>query len=213
MIDYNIQRLMKIMKSLFILIFILICNVFLHNNTLYSQPLSIVEESPFEKIKVGIQYTNNFNRNELHNTWQPSGGIKGFFETQFYFGRMQLGLRLMNFKSKNSSIPDFFSWFIYGGWGMEIRTFNVVQLYGGLNIGSFQMNFNDEEIEPGLKNESELGLEFLLKLSFLILKNVNLNIEGCYLRIFTNKQLNLFYASAGFDYSFNSPVWLIDFLN
>ncbi len=173
----------------------------------------MVEESPFEKIKIGLQYTDNFNRNIFHDTWHPSGGIKGFFESPFYFGRTQVGLKLMYFKTKDLNIPEFFSWFVYGGWGMEFRTHRFLGIYGGLSIGSFQMNFKDEDIEPGLQSESELGIEFMARLSFQILKNANLNIEGSYLRIFTNKKINLFYASAGFDYSFNSPDWLRDFLN
>jgi hypothetical protein len=173
----------------------------------------MAEESPFENIKIGLEYTNNFNRNIFHNTWHPSGGIKGFFETPFYFGRAQFGLRVMNFKTKDLNITEFFSWFVYGGWGMEFSTLKLLSLYSGLNIGSFQMNFKDEDIEPGLRSESELGIEFMVRLSFQILKNANLNIEGSYLRIFTNQKINLFYASAGFDYSFKAPDWLRDFLN
>ena len=172
----------------------------------------MVEESPFEKIKIGIQYTNNFNRNIFHNTWHPSGGIKGFFETPFYIGRTQFGLKLMNFNTKDLNIPEFFSWFVYGGWGIEFRTLKLLRLYSGLNIGSFQMNFEKEDVEQGLKSESELGIEFMVRLSFQIFKNANLNIEGSYLRIFTNKKINLYYASAGFDYSLNAPDWLKDLL-
>jgi len=173
----------------------------------------MVDESPFEKIRIGLEYTNNFNRNIFHDTWHPSGGIKGFFETPFYFGKMQIGLRLMNFNSKDLNIPEFFSWYIYAGWGVEFKTLKVLKLYSGLNISSFQMNFKDEDIEPGLRSESELGIEFMVRLSFQILKNANLNIEGSYFRIFTNQKINLLYVSAGFDYSFNSPDWLRDFLN
>ena len=75
------------------------------------------------------------------------------------------------------------------------------------------MNFEDEDINPGLKSESELGIEFMVRLSFQILKNANLNIEGSYLRIFTNIKIDLLFVSAGIDYSFNSPDWLRDFLN
>lgn len=164
----------------------------------------MVEESPFEKIKIGIQYTNNFNRNIFHNTWHPSGGIKGFFETPFYFGRTQFGLRLMYFNTNDLNIPELFSWFVYVGWGMEFKAFRLLRFYSGLNIGSFQMYFKDNNIEPGLKSESELGLEFMVRLSFQLLKNANLNIEGGYLRIFTNIKIDLFYVSAGIDYSFNS---------
>jgi len=173
----------------------------------------MVEESPFEKIKIGIQYTNNFNRNIFHNTWHPSGGIKGFFETPFYFGRTQFGLRIMNFKTKDLNIPEFSSWFVYAGWGVEFKTLRLLKLYTGLNIGSFQMDFEDEDIEEGLVSESELGIEFMVRLSFQILKNANLNIEGSYLRIFTNIKIDLLYVSAGIDYSFSSPDWLKDFLN
>ena len=175
--------------------------------------MSIAEESPFEKIKIGLQYTNNFNRTIFHNTWHPTGGIKGFFESPFYFGRTQVGLKLMYFNTKDFNIPEFISWFAYVGWGMEFRTLRLLRLYSGLNIGSFQMNFEKEDVEPGLKSENELGIEFMVRLSFQILNNSNLNIEGSYLRIFTNKRINLFYASAGIDFSFNTPDWLKDFLN
>jgi hypothetical protein len=201
------------LRTLILLICILVGSAFLHTNISYSQSVFMVDESPFEKIKIGLEYTNNFNRNIFHDTWHPSGGIKGFFETPFYFGRMQIGLRLMNFKTKDLNVPEFSSWFIYAGWGVEFKTFKVLKLYSGLNIGSFQMNFKDEDIEPGLRSESELGIEFMVRLSFQILKNTNLNIEGSYLRIFTNQKINLLYVSAGFDYSFNSPDWLRDFLN
>ena len=173
----------------------------------------MVDESPFEKIRIGLEYTNNFNRNIFHDTWHPSGGIKGFFETPFYFGKMQIGLRLMNFNSKDLNIPEFFSWYIYAGWGVEFKTLKVLKLYSGLNISSFQMNFKDEDIEPGLRSESELGIEFMVRFSFEILKNTNLNIEGSYLQVFTNQKINLFYVSAGIDFLLNTPDWLRDFLN
>jgi len=99
------------------------------------------------------------------------------------------------------------------GWGVEFKTLRLLKFYSGLNIGSFQMDFEDEDIEEGLVSESELGIEFMLRLSFQILKNANLNIEGSYLRIFTNMKIDLLYVSAGIDYSFNSPDWLRDFLN
>jgi len=171
------------------------------------------EESPFEKIKIGLQYTSHFNQNIFHNTWQPSGGIKGFFETPFYFGRAQVGLKLMYFRTKDLSIPEFISWFVYGGWGMEFKLLRLLRLYSGLNIGSFQMKFEDEDIEPGLRSENELGIEFMVRFSFEILKNTNLNIEGSYLQVFTNQKINLFYVSAGIDFLLNTPDWLRDFLN
>jgi len=171
----------------------------------------MVTESPFEKIKIGLQYTNNLNRNVFHDTWHPSGGIKGFFETPFYFGKTQIGLRLMYFNTNDFDIPEFPSWFVYVGWGMEFKALRLLRFYSGLNIGSFQMNF--EDINPGLRSESELGIEFMVRLSFQILKNANLNIEGSYLRIFTNIKIDLLYVSAGIDYSFSSPDWLKDFLN
>ena len=96
---------------------------------------------------------------------------------------------------------------------MEFQALRLLKLYSGLIIGSFQMDFDDEDIEEGLVSESELGIEFIVRLSFQILKNANLNIEGSYLRIFTNMKIDLLYVSAGFDYSFIAPDWLRDFLN
>lgn len=178
----------------------------------YAQGSHNTTNQSSDKIIIGLQYTNNFNKNEFHEFWDPSYGIRGFVSTSFHFGRLESGLKLMSFETKDITIPEFFSWFIYLGWGIDFKILKDLRIHNGVNLGSFQMNFEDEETEQGLRNESELGLEYSLRISYPTFDKLNINVEVNFLKIFTNQNINLWYISAGAGYSFDTPKWIKDFL-
>ena len=170
------------------------------------------EKEPYSDITIGIRYSNNVNRNRLHNGWSPQDGLNGYVTTPFYFGKLQGGLRIIEFEAKTEDIPDFNSWYIYAGWGKEMNVFEKLEIYGSVNAGSFQMNFNDPSLADELTNESEFAIEISTSFSYPVIRNLFATVSGTYQHVFTHNELNLYFLEAGLQYRFKSPQWLKDFL-
>lgn len=170
------------------------------------------EEAPYEDITVGIRYSDNVNRNGFLNSWNPQDGFNGYITTPFYFGKLQAGLRIIEFEAKTEDIPDFLSWYAYAGWGKGINVFNKLEIYSSINAGSFQMNFDDPSLPDALTNESEFAVEFNTALSYPVIGKLYISLSGTYQYVFTHNELNLYFLEAGLQYKFRSPEWLKDFL-
>lgn len=167
----------------------------------------------FKTISISAHYLQNSNRNMFHNYWKPANCFDLSAETEFYFGKVELGAQLSFIKTKNTEQPDFLSAYIYIGWGLENKIFPGGQLYSGFQLGNYYMNFDDNNIDINLKSESELGLAVKSGLKYSIGRNLYLNISGKYLIVYTFHRIELSYLSVGLSQSFDMPNWLEEFLN
>ena len=150
---------------------------------LFPWALYAQDGAPYEDVTIGIRYSNNVAKNEFLNAWNPQNGFNGYAITPFYFGRLQAGLRIIEFEAKTEDIPDFLSWYIYAGWGKGIKIFKKLEIYSSINAGSFQMNFNDPSLQDGLRNESEFALELNTSLSYPVIEKLYVSISGTYQQI------------------------------
>ena len=178
---------------------------------------SAQDTTAFSNIKVGLDYSNNFSRNDdIHKYWKPNSGLRGYFDTPFYFGNVNAGVRFMTFDTFTKELPDFWSLYFFIGWGIELELPLNLKWCNGFNVGHYQMDFNEDE-ELGQEGEfedreSEFAIELISKLSYPITDEVNVNTSLSYLRVFTNKKMDLFFVNAGLNYTFRTPKWLRDFL-
>ncbi len=167
----------------------------------------------FKTISISAHYLQNSNRNMIHNYWKPANSFDLSAETEFYFGKVELGAQLSFIKAQRIEQPDYKLVYIYIGWGLEQKLFSKLYLHSGFQLGNCYMNFDDDNIDVNLKSESELGLSLKTGLRYNIGKNLFINLSGRYQIIYTFHRIHLSYISIGLGKSFNTPKWLREFLN
>ena len=171
-----------------------------------------METAAFSTIKIGMNYLQNVNRTIFHNYWDPKSGCDLFMEFPFYFGTIKTGLHLFSYKSRESGVPGFRTYFYYIGWGLEVPLIKILKSYWGFSIGSHQMTFDDKEINETQVTESELSSSFDAGLRFKIRRQTYLHLGSNYLIIYTHKRIELFFISFGIATLFKTPGWLRKFL-
>jgi hypothetical protein len=130
----------------------------------------------------------------------------------FYWGTIQGGGHFYPYSGKSEFQPDFFSLFIFIGWGPGLEISGKVRWYNGIKIGSFQMYFDDSDIHESQALESELGVGFNTRFDYILTKSWSIQVGADYLYVYTYKPLELFMINAGLSYTFDSPGWLKEFL-
>lgn len=180
----------------------------------YVNECSAQDSTAFSNIKIGLEYSNNFNRNDdIHEYWKPNTGLRGYCETPFYYGNANVGIRYISFRTSEQDLPDFWSIYFFVGWGVELELPLNLKWQNGFNLGHYQMDFIEETEDFGEEDrESEFGIELVTNLSYPITDEININTSLSYLRVITNKKINLMFVNAGLNYTFKTPGWLRDFL-
>jgi len=167
---------------------------------------------PFKTITLGLNLLTNSNRNTFHQYWEPIYGIEAIGEVPFYLGSLEGGLFLFSFNGKSIDYPEFFSLYLFAGWGIKINFGSDLSWYNGLRIGTYQMRFDDNQIHPTQAVESELGAGIGSRFDLPILERLQLHLGIDYLIVFTQKKLEFVVLKAGISYTVDSPGWLKDFL-
>lgn len=167
----------------------------------------------FKTISISANYLQNINDNMFHDYWKPANGFELSAETEFYFGKVELGAQLFSINAKNIEQPDFLAVNMYIGWSWEQKLFSKFSIYSGFLLGNYYMNFDENNIDVNLKTESEFSLGLKAGLKYNIGKNLFINISGRYQIIYTYHRIHLSYISIGLGKTFVTPKWLREFLN
>jgi hypothetical protein len=189
----------------FFIFFLLIFPIF---SLLYAE----ITDNTFSSLSFRLNLLTNTNRITLHDDWTPFWGGEVEIELPFYTGDIRAGLHLFQFNGTNETYPDYLVSYFYIGWGGDILLSSKISWFIGIRTGSYQMRFDDTDINPTQRTESELaaGVDSRLNLKFSSKWTGQLGIG--YIAVFTNKQIDLINLSIGVTYTIDSPVWLMDLL-
>ena len=197
----------KIRETTVLVLFVFLTLLF-SNSQLFAED----SDPAFKSVTFRFNLLTNTNRNILHHYWEPLIGAEAEVEMPFYSGNMRAGLQLFQFNGRSENYPDYLVSFLYIGWGVEIPLFSHLDWFNGIRLGSYQMRFDDTDINPTQRVESELGAGidsgFNLKISSRWCGHVGVG----YIVVFTYKKLELLNFSLGISYMFDAPVWLTELL-
>ena len=108
--------------------------------------------------------------------------------------------------------PDYLNIFLYLGWGLEFEILKGFTWYNGIQIGNYQMYFDDYEIHESQRIESELGVGLSTRVGFNIKNSWMVQGILTYQYVYTKKPLEFLILKAGIGYGFDTPKWLQEFL-
>ena len=174
--------------------------------------LAAEETEPFSTIAIRINGTVNSNRNTFHEFWEPEFGAELLLDMPFYQGDIQVGIHLYPYSGRSSNQPDFLSVYIFVGWGFGLRLSPEIRWYNGLQIGSYQMHFDDSDIHESQALESELGVGLNTRFDFSLTNSWSVQTGAVYLHVYTKKPLVFIMITAGLSYTFEAPDWLREFM-
>jgi len=143
----------KIRETTMLVIFVFLFPL-LSNSQLFAED----SDPAFKSVTIRINLLTNTNRNILHSYWQPLLGGEAEVEMPFYAGNIRAGIHLSQFNGRSEMSPDYLVSFFYIGWSGDISLFSNLGWVNGLRFGSYQMRFDDTDINPTQRVESELGM-------------------------------------------------------
>lgn len=193
----------KFLKVAILLHAILIC---LSINNLFAKSGHV-----FDTIDFGLQMVSNVNHSDFHNYWKSKTGIGISAKTPFYFGDALLGLQLSPYESIGNNTVDFYSLFIYAGWGVNVNILQRGKWFNGIYLGNDLMDFGKSENKYS-RFESELAISLNSQLVYNLSEKVAINISAAHKIICTYKKIKLSFISCGINYSVSTPKWIKDFL-
>ncbi len=191
-----------------IILFTFLFIIYPESNLLFASETSL----PFSKIALRFNGAHNSNQNIFHEFWEPEFGAEFIVEMPFYLAEIQGGIHLYPYSGRSEYQPDFLSVFIFIGWGADIDLYRKLSWYNGIQIGSYQMSFDDSDIHESQALESELGVGFNTRFEFRWSKSWSVQTGAAYMYIYTKKPIELFMITAGLSYTFDTPIWLTEFL-
>ena len=184
----------------------------LYLNLLSSPLFAQKKVEAFDRMSIELNYLSNINQNTFHQFWQPSLGAELSIGFPFYAGTVKGGLHFLPYRAKDDPQIDFISQYYFVQWGFNLPIIDRFDWHNGLRIGSYRMDFDDDQINVTQQTESELAVGVT---SVVILKiSTTWRIRGSvdYIKVYTKKHLELTFVSAGFCFEFDTPAWLKEFL-
>ena len=167
---------------------------------------------PFETFKISLNTAANVNKNIFHEYWDQSPAVDLMIEFPFYTGLIQTGLQATRNSSVKSGVAGYTSIFLYLGWGWEIALPCRLKWYNGVQVGNYEMIFDENRRSDAEKRESELGGGIYSRLAASIKANWSFSIYSSYRKIYTHQQIHHTFIGIGIGYSLYAPRWLREFL-
>ena len=166
----------------------------------------------FQNATFSVSPTFNTNRNSFHDYWEPGTGFNLNARMPFYAGEVHLGAAALPYSGKADEQPDYWSIYMYLGWGASLSVFDNFRLGAGVKAGSYQFRFDEEEELKHRKSETEFCAGLFSDLNWAFHDDWAINLSGSYLKIYTAKRIKLVYLSAGISRRFDLPGWLTGLL-
>jgi hypothetical protein len=186
--------------------------VFLSLTLTNSQLFAKGSDPAFTSLTFRLNLLTNTNRSTLHDYWKPLIGGEAEIEMPFYTGNIKAGLQLFQFNGRIDAYPDYLASYLYIGWGAEISLLSHFGWVNSIRLGSYQMRFDDTDINPTQRVESELGAGIDSGLYLSISSRWRGHIGLGYIVVFTYKKLEFLNFSVGFSYTLDAPSWLTELL-
>ena len=168
-------------------------------------------EAPYSKINLEINFLQNKPSEFLNRYWYSKYGLQGLVSTPFYSGKVQAGATYYSFNGREEKYPAFKGFFIFAGWGKDIRLPLKIIFCSSIRAGTFLMHFNVDTLSAFANYESELAVNLNAALKFPLTNFLRLNLGGEFTEVFLHNRIKLLTAFGGLEYSFSSPAWLKEF--
>lgn len=168
-------------------------------------------DEPYSKINLEINFLKSKPSEFLNKYWDSQFGLQGLVSTPFYLGQIQAGISYYSFKEKEEKYPAFNGFFMFAGWGKEIRLPLKLVFFSSVRAGTFLMHFAVDTLSAFNNFESELAVNLNAGFKYRLMDYLSLEIGGEFTSVFLRNKIKFLTAFAGFEYSFNSPIWLKEF--
>lgn len=166
----------------------------------------------FQSVTIGLRGVTNANRNSFHRFWNPEPGLELGAESPFYAGEIELGIQIMPFAAREpANQPDYLSWFLYAGWGVEARVLGH-GWYNGFRLGSYGMHFDTDDVIPSQRAEQELAAGLISRWRVPIGAGWSFDASARYRLVFTRRRIEHLFVAVGLGKRWAMPGWLREFL-
>ncbi|MBA3259356.1 MAG: hypothetical protein H0T68_07830, partial [Gemmatimonadales bacterium] len=163
-------------------------------------------------IGLSLAAVANVNRTGFHDLWQPSPGGEIAAGAPFYLGRVELGAERMSFDGRGDT-PDYRAWFVFAGWGLDVRLLRSLGWEPGVRVGNYAMRFSGAGIPDHRRAESELGAEAVSRIVWGFAPEWHLLLTGRYRAVLTEPGIRHALVDVGVRRTIGTPRWLRDFLD
>jgi len=172
------------------------------------------QDSLFNKITIGFNLSTNINKIEMHEYWDEGNQYEINIRSPFYQGNFQFGVSFSHLSPKIPDMPNFRLFMYYLQWDKVLFNYQPIEVTAGVKFGISQMNFDKTEkvfISSDLY-EHEIFAGLISSLRYKTSQSFHVNLNVNYISILTKKTISMYFVGAGFDYTFDTPQWLREFL-
>jgi hypothetical protein len=177
---------------------------------LFSPPQKFAQNynEPFSALSISADYIYNSENYDLNQYYRTKNGFDISAQTQFYFGKIQIGNSLSFSEGYMKQQPEYLSNFLYLGWGEDLFLHERIGIYLGIKFGPTFMIFEDPELNKYKRTESEIALGTNAKIKLKLINNLYLNSTLEFIKLFTEINIRKLYYLIGISYNFEMPSWI-----
>lgn len=170
------------------------------------------QRAPFDEISLTasafVDLGGGMDDSGYHALWTPGPGLALHASTPFYLGRAHAGLQF-SIHDGQRALPAYLAMLGYGGIGPDLRLPGRIRAEPVLMAGILSMDFyEDEDIPPAGRRESELVIGAGLHLSRPLTRRLHVAVGAQAVQVYTNPRFRLASATAGLQWRMATPRWL-----
>lgn len=172
-------------------------------------PLPAQVAAPYGTIALRVGSLANVNRERLHESWRPIGGVELQLATPLPLGEAALVVGRVPFRSRRDDVPDFDATLLALRWGLARQVAGPLGARATILLGDFLMRFDDgERSVHGLTEESELFAGLAAGVDLRLTRWLAASAEVAHQRVLTHLPIDLTTVSLGARATAPSPGWL-----
>jgi len=177
-------------------------------------PKETAESNAFRRSSVGLERVSVLLADDgLNQYWRQAPGLSLFWRFPFYIGEMELRGSLLPLRADRQDLPDLphiHNVLTTLGWGVPVAISERIHLTGSIRVGN---NFMYRPaFEPLDRPESEFMAGVSLMAHYRLSNRFGLRAGLQHDRVFTFHRMDLTMASIGLEIHFNTPLWIVRFL-
>jgi hypothetical protein len=116
------------------------------------------------------------------------------------------------YRGKSAAYNNFTATEALFGWSLMLPLHSRLSVGAGVHAGEFMMAFDDDVINPGLRNEKELLLGVKAAGAFRIAGPLALAAQASYDHVYLHVPTHFLAVQAGLRYTATLPQWLREFM-
>lgn len=167
---------------------------------------------PFSTLTISAGMATDLATGRLADYWKTEPGGYLRVATPFYLGDIALAAHRTSFPTKDAARPDFHLLTTTIEWNAELGLPRGAAAFGGAQVGSAAMHFEDNDDIAGNENENEFLAGIQAGVEVPIARGVGFTVVGSQRRIFTRIPMRLTSVGAGLHVTFRTPGRLREIL-